>query len=67
MMPPQPADTGYAIVVQPEQDRWVWALMDLDAVITASGAARDKDSAWKCGALAASTIAALNRTGRRRF
>lgn len=63
----QPAETGYAIVVQPERDRWVWALMDLDAVITASGAARDKHSAWKCGALAASTIAALDRAGRRRF
>lgn len=67
MPPPHAADTGYAIVVQPERDRWVWALMDLDAVITASGAARDKDSAWKCGTLAAATIAALDRAGRRRF
>ena len=27
-------DTGYALVVQPDQNRWIWALMDLDAVIT---------------------------------
>lgn len=67
MQPPAPAETGYAIVVQPDQDRWVWALMDLDAVITASGAASDKDTAWSCGALAAATIAALERAGRRRF
>ena len=58
-------DTGYALVVQPEQNRWVWALMDLDAVVTASGTAEDKDSAWKCGAVAAATFAALQR-GRRR-
>ena len=58
-------DTGYALVVQPEHNRWVWALMDLDAVVTASGTAEDKDSAWKCGAVAAATFAALQR-GRRR-
>lgn len=63
-MPPQ-TDTGYAIVVQPDQDRWVWALMDLDAVIAASGTAANKDSAWKCGSLAAATIAALKRGARR--
>ena len=63
-MPPQ-TDTGYAIVVQPDQDRWVWALMDLDAVIAASGTAANKDSAWKCGSLAAATIAALTRGARR--
>ena len=67
MLSPDLAETGYAIVVQPEQDRWIWALMDLDAVITASGAAPDKDSAWKCGTLAAATLAALDRTRRRRF
>lgn len=63
-MSPQ-ADTGYAIVVQPDQDRWVWALMDLDAVIAASGTAASKDSAWKCGSLAAATIAALRRGAQR--
>ncbi|MDO9222157.1 MAG: hypothetical protein Q7U20_00415 [Caulobacter sp.] len=67
MLPPAPVETGYAIVVQPDQDRWVWALMDLDAVVTASGAAGDKDTAWSCGAFAAATIAALKRASRRRF
>jgi hypothetical protein len=67
MLPPEPAETGYAIVVQPDQDRWLWALMDLDAVVTASGAAGDRDTAWKCGSLAAATISALERAGRRRF
>ena len=67
MLPPEPVETGYAIVVQPEQDRWTWALMDLDSVVTASGAASDKDSAWTCGALAAATISALERAGRRWF
>jgi hypothetical protein len=65
MLHPDIAETGYAIVVQPEQDRWVWALMNLEAEVTASGAAPDRDSAWRCGALAATTIAALDR--RRRF
>ena len=67
MLTPETTDTGYAIVVQPDEDRWVWALMDLDAVVAASGAAEDKDTAWKCGTLAAATIAALERAGRRRF
>lgn len=61
MPQPEPAQSGYAIVVQPEQDRWIWALMDLDAVIAASGTADNRDSAWRCGALAAATIAALRR------
>ena len=65
MLQPAPADGGYAIVVQPEADRWLWALMDLDAVITASGTADNRDSAWKCGTLAAVTIAALQRGARR--
>ncbi|MDP1737763.1 MAG: hypothetical protein Q8L23_10005 [Caulobacter sp.] len=65
MLHPDMAGTGYAIVVQPEQDRWIWALMNLDAEITASGAAGDRDTAWRCGTLAATTIAALDR--RRRF
>jgi hypothetical protein len=65
MHQPAPAESGYAIVVQPEADRWLWALMDLDAVITASGMADNRDSAWKCGTLAAATIAALKRGARR--
>lgn len=67
MLQPAPAESGYAIVVQPEQDRWIWALMDLDAVVTASGTADNRDSAWRCGTLAAATIAALRRGGRRGF
>jgi hypothetical protein len=58
-------DTGYALVVQPDQNRWIWALMDLNAVITASGTADNRDSAWRCGSVAAATFAALQR-GRRR-
>ncbi|MFA7261547.1 MAG: hypothetical protein WC068_00880 [Caulobacter sp.] len=65
MPQPEPAESGYAIVVQPEQDRWIWALMDLDAVIAASGTADNRDSAWRCGTLAAATIAALRRGARR--
>ena len=65
MQQPAPAETGYAIVVQPQADRWLWALMDLEAVITASGTADNRDSAWRCGALAASTISALHRGARR--
>lgn len=60
-----PQEAGYAIVVQPDQDRWVWALMDFDAVITVSGSAADKDSAWRCGTVAAATIGALERARRR--
>lgn len=67
MQPPAPAGTGYAIVVQPDQDHWVWSLMDLDAVVTASGAAGDRDSALRCGSLAAQAIAALDHVARRRF
>lgn len=66
MLQPAP-DGGYAIVVQPDAGRWLWALMDLDAVITASGTADNRDSAWKCGTLAAATIAALQRGARRRI
>lgn len=66
MQQPAPAETGYAIVIQPEADRWLWALMDLDAVVTASGMADNRDSAWKCGTLAAATFAALHRGARRR-
>ncbi|MCF8505511.1 MAG: hypothetical protein K9G59_11395 [Caulobacter sp.] len=58
-------DTGYALVVQPDQNRWLWALMDLDAVVAASGTADNRDSAWKCGAVAAATFAALQRRRRR--
>lgn len=65
MPQPAPAETGYAIVVQAEQDRWVWALMDLDAVVAASGSAENRDSAWRCGSLAAATFAALGRARRR--
>lgn len=65
MQQPAPAESGYAIVVQPDADRWLWALMDLDAVIAASGSADNRDSAWKCGSLAAATIAALRRGARR--
>jgi len=65
MQPSMSAEAGYAIVVQPEADRWLWALMDLEAVVTASGIADNRDSAWKCGTLAAATIAALQRGGRR--
>ena len=65
MLQPAPAESGYAIVVQPDADRWLWALMDLDAVVTASGTADNRDSAWKCGTLAAATIAALRRGARR--
>lgn len=60
-----PPEAGYAIVVQPEEDRWVWALMDLDAVIAVSGRAADRDSAWRCGSVAAATIGALERARRR--
>ncbi len=66
MLQPAMPETGYAIVVQPKADRWLWALMDLDAVVTASGTADNRDSAWKCGSLAAATIAALHRGYRRR-
>lgn len=65
MQPSMSAEAGYAIVVQPDADRWLWALMDLDAVVTASGTADNRDSAWKCGTLAAATIAALQRRARR--
>lgn len=60
-----PAEAGYAIVVQAEQDHWIWALMDLDAVVAASGSAENRDSAWRCGSLAAATFAALQRARRR--
>lgn len=65
MSQPMSAERGYAIVVQPDQDRWIWALMDLDAVVAASGTADNRDSAWRCGTLAAATIAALQRGARR--
>ena len=45
MLQPAMPETGYAIVVQPQADRWLWALMDLDAVVTASGTADNRDSA----------------------
>jgi len=61
------AGHGYALVVQPEGGRWTWALMNLEAEVTASGAAEDRDSAWRCGSVAAATIGALQRAGRRRF
>lgn len=63
---PQSED-GYALVVQPDGGRWVWALMNLEAEVTASGDAQDRDSAWRCGRVAAATIGALQRAGRRRF
>jgi len=65
MPQPAPAETGYAIVVQAERDRWIWALMDLDAVVAASGSAENRDSAWRCGSLAAATFAALRRARQR--
>lgn len=65
MQQPATGESGYAIVVQPEADRWLWALLDLDAVVAASGLADNRDSAWKCGTLAAATIGALRRGVRR--
>lgn len=57
---------GYAIIVQPQGARWQWALMNLEAKVAASGAAEDKDSAWRCGAVAAATLGALARARGRR-
>ncbi|MFZ5671110.1 MAG: hypothetical protein ACOY4K_16600 [Pseudomonadota bacterium] len=64
-MPPE-IDAGYAIVVQPQGARWQWALMNLNAEIAASGAADDRDSAWRCGAVAACAFGALDRARSRR-
>lgn len=64
-MPERPE--GYAVIVQPAPGGWVWAVTDLDANVAASGEAQDRDSAWRCGSVAAATIGALTRAGRRRF
>ncbi|MBP7704759.1 MAG: hypothetical protein KA105_05680 [Caulobacter sp.] len=64
-MPHQPE--GYAVIVQPSGDRWIWAITDLDANVAASGEAGDRASAWRCGSVAAATLGALARVGRRRF
>lgn len=64
-MPQQPE--GYAVIVQPDGDRWQWAITDLDANVAASGLAPDSDSAWRCGMFAAGAIDGLKRAARRGF
>lgn len=58
---------GYALTVEPEDQRWTWALSNLDARVAAQGEAPDRESAWRSGMLAGAAIEALENVGRRRF
>lgn len=58
---------GYALTVESGDQRWTWALSNLDARVAARGEAPDKESAWRSGMLAGAAIEALEHVGRRRF
>lgn len=58
---------GYAMFVRPENQRWTWTLMNLDAKVAASGQAENRESAWRTAEFAAAAVGALGRIGRRSF
>ena len=58
---------GYAMYVRPENQRWTWTLMNLDAKVAASGQAEDRESAWRTAEFAAAAVGALSRVARRSF
>jgi hypothetical protein len=58
---------GLALFVRPENSRWTWTLMSLDAEIAARGEADDRETAWRTGEFAAAAVGALGRVARRAF
>jgi hypothetical protein len=58
---------GYAMYVRPENQRWTWTLMNLDAKVAATGQAEDRESAWRTAEFAAAAVGALNRVAQRSF
>ncbi|MBI1408235.1 MAG: hypothetical protein GC145_19155 [Caulobacter sp.] len=61
------ADPGFALFVRPENSRWIWTLMNLDAEVAARGEAADRETAWRTGEFAAAAVGALGRVGKRSF
>jgi hypothetical protein len=56
----------YAVVVEMQGAGCVWLVTRADSVAM-SGHAPNRETASRCGALAATTLAALERISRRRF
>jgi hypothetical protein len=55
----------YAVVIHAGNDEWTWQVMDFDARVAASGAAPDRESAWRSGLFAAGAVSGLARISRR--
>ncbi|NBB14216.1 hypothetical protein GVN21_02465 [Caulobacter sp. SLTY] len=58
---------GYAMFVRPENQRWTWTLMNLDAKVAASGQAENRETAWRTAEFAAAAVGALGRVAKRNF
>ncbi len=58
---------GYALTLESGDQRWTWALSNLDARVAARGEAPDRETARRTGMLAGAAIQALENVGRRRF
>jgi hypothetical protein len=56
----------YAVVVEARTAEWVWRVTRAERVAM-TGQAPDHQTATRCGLLAATTLQALERIGRRRF
>jgi len=53
--------------VRPENQRWTWTLMNLDAKVAASGQAENRETAWRTAEFAAAAVGALGRVAKRNF
>lgn len=61
-----PHEAQFALFVRPQAQAWTWTVMSPEAEVAAKGEALDRESAWRCGEVAAAALGALHRAAKRR-